>query len=170
MQSLKEIFDVKFITGKSNTIYEIKQSPLFSYDFNTAYKVESSRSAADAIETFLHSTHSQYDVKEYAGFITLNQANRITGNYIISEGGISSTIIEVRLVALAAILSLSTNVILFHSHPSGNPQISVPDKMITKQCKEALDLFGIKLLDHIIILPNNNRTYKYTSLADEGEV
>jgi DNA repair protein RadC len=168
MTTLKELFNVEFLSGKSDVLYEIQQSPLFTYDFRKAIEVTNSGIAAHAIKNNLERFNAQYNVKEYAGFLTLNQGNKITGCYILGSGGLSSAIVEIRLIALAAVLSLSSNVILFHSHPSGNPKISQPDTTITRQCFDALKLFNIKLLDHIILLPNNSGSYDFTSFADEG--
>lgn len=169
MSTLKELFNVEFFAGKSDVLYEVHQSPLFSYDFNKAILIDSQNIAAATIKNFLDRYNAQYNVKEYAGFLTLNQANRVTGQYILGAGGLSSAIVEVRLVVLAAVLSLSSRVILFHSHPTGNRDISKPDVAITKQCFQALELLNIKLLDHIILLPNNS-SYTFTSLDWEGQM
>jgi DNA repair protein RadC len=168
MSTLKELFNVEFFAGKSDVLYEIQQSPLFTYDFRKAIEVTSSNMAADAIKNNLERFNAQYNVKEYAGFLTMNQANKITGCYILGSGGLSSAIVEIRLIALGAVLSLSSNLILFHSHPSGNPKISPQDTAITRQCFDALKLFNINLLDHIILVPNNIGGYGYTSFKDEG--
>lgn len=170
MSTLKELFNVEFLSGKSDVLYEIQQSPLFTYDFRRAIEVTSSNIAADAVRNNLERFNAQYNVKEYAGFLTMNKSSKITGCYILGSGGISSTIVEIRLVALAAVLSLSSNVILFHSHPSGNPNLSDADIAITRQCFDALKLFSITLLDHIILLPNNSGSYGYTSFRDEGKM
>jgi len=170
MSTLKELFNVEFLSGKSDVLYEIQQSPLFTYDYNKAIEVTSSTIAANAIKNNLERFNAQYNVKEYAGFLTMNQGNKITGCYILGSGGLSSAIVDVRLIALAAVLSLSTNLILFHSHPTGNPTISTQDITITRQCFDALKLFNVRVLDHIILLPNNSGTYNYTSFADEGKM
>ena len=167
MSTLKEIFNVEFLSGKSDVLYEIQQSPLFTYDFNKAIEVTSSDIAANVIKNNLERYNAQYNVKEYSGFLTLNQGNKVTGCFILGSGSISAALMDMRLIALGAILSLSSNVILFHSHPSGNPKISPPDSAVTRQCFDALKLFTIKLLDHIILLPNNS-SYTFKSFADEG--
>jgi DNA repair protein RadC len=168
MITLKEVFNVDFVAGKSDVIYEIKQSPSFTYDYRKAIKVESSTIAKQQIVVNLERFNAQYDIKEYAGFLTLNQMNGITGFYILSIGAISEALIDIRLIALPAVLSLSSNIILFHSHPSGNPKVSDADRAITRKCFDALKLFNIKLIDHIILLPNNSDFNAYTSFADEG--
>jgi DNA repair protein RadC len=169
MSTVKELFNVEFFAGKSDVLYEVQQSSLFTYDYNKAIVIDGQNIAAATIKNCLDRFNAQYNVKEYAGFLTLNQANKVTGQYILGSGGLSSAIVDVRLVVLSAVLSLSSRVILFHSHPSGNPTISKPDVAITKQCFEALKLLNIELLDHIILLPNNS-SYTYTSLDWEGQM
>jgi DNA repair protein RadC len=68
-------------------------------------------------------------------------------------------------VAKYAIESLASAVILAHNHPSGNLNASEADLQITKQVKEGLSLFGIHLLDHLILTET-----AYNSLADAGDM
>ena len=97
------------------------------------------------------------DIEIYESFfiITLNQANIITGWAKISQGGISATIVDVRLVSKIAIDSLSSCIVLIHNHPSGNLFPSKSDDLITTKIKEGLSLFDIKVLDHIILTERN---------------
>jgi DNA repair protein RadC len=89
--------------------------------------------------------------------------NTITGWVKISQGGTAGTVVEVKIIAKYAIDSLSNGVILVHNHPSGNTKPSDSDKDITNKVKNALELFEIKVLDHIIVTEAN-----YYSFADEG--
>jgi len=93
----------------------------------------------------------------------LNRANKVLGYQLISIGGISGTVVDVRCIYLAALKALSSNLILSHNHPSGNGEASDADIKITKKLKEAGNLLDITLLDHLILLPEG-----YTSMADEG--
>lgn len=102
------------------------------------------------------------DIFESFYVLFLNRANITTGYALISQGGICSTIVDVRIVAKYAVESLCTSVILAHNHPSGNLTPSDDDKKVTKKIKEALHLFDISVLDHIILTPNN----KYFSFND----
>ena len=94
----------------------------------------------------------------------LNAANRLIGVYEMSRGGITNTIVDLRLLLAVALKTASTGVALAHNHPSGNLKPSNSDREITERVKEACKLFDIKLLDHLILSPNDS----YFSFADEG--
>lgn len=93
----------------------------------------------------------------------LNQSNKIIDKVKISQGGISGTVIDVRIILKQALDRLASSVILCHNHPSGNLQPSKPDKDITKKLREASKLLDINVLDHIIIADTH-----YFSFSDEG--
>lgn len=95
--------------------------------------------------------------------LLLNRANRVIGVNKISEGGTSSTVVDVKIIAQAAILSHSSSVVVCHNHPSGDLRPSDADIALTGQVKEALNLFDIAVLDHIILTEES-----YYSFADEG--
>lgn len=94
--------------------------------------------------------------------ITLNRANKPLGKHFLSKGGITATVVDIRLLVKHAIDVLAVGVILVHNHPSGNLKPSEQDRQLTKKVKDALSLLEISLLDHIIIGNNN-----YFSFADE---
>lgn len=93
----------------------------------------------------------------------LNRSNKIIDKLKISQGGISGTIIDVRIILKAALERLASSVILCHNHPSGNLQPSQADRSITDKLKEASKLLDIALLDHIIVTDTN-----HFSFLDEG--
>lgn len=95
--------------------------------------------------------------------LLLNRANKVIKIESISKGGISGTVVDVRLVSKAAIENNTSSVILAHNHPSGNLKPSQNDIDITKKIKEALKLFDITLFDHLII-----GDQAYYSFTDEG--
>lgn len=101
--------------------------------------------------------------KEYFKVLFLNQANQILGYTLISEGGISETIADIRLIFQAALLTNSVALILAHNHPSRNLKPSPEDIRLTKQIREASNFMRIKILDHIILSDT-----EYYSFADEG--
>lgn len=84
--------------------------------------------------------------------------------YTLSSGGITGTLVDVRILFANMLKSLTTAVILSHNHPSGNLRPSEPDKQLTQKIKKGGDYFDIKLLDHIILTPDGD----YFSFADEG--
>ena len=95
--------------------------------------------------------------------VFLSRANRVIGKMKISQGGVSGTVTDVRLVMKKAVESLSSGIIICHNHPSGNTTPSDADKKITKKIKEAASFFDIQLLDHVIIAGKN-----YYSFADNN--
>ena len=95
--------------------------------------------------------------------VLLNTANVITGDFIISEGGLAASIVEPRAVFQKAILNNAAAIICLHNHPSGNPEPSREDIRITHQLVEAGKLLGIPVHDHLIIAGKT-----YTSLAERG--
>ena len=94
----------------------------------------------------------------------LNRANRLIGIYELSKGGITGTVADPRLVLSVDLKCAATGIILAHNHPSGNLQASNADKEITQKIKNACEYLDIKLLDHLIIVPDD----AYFSFADEG--
>lgn len=93
----------------------------------------------------------------------LNRANKVQGRMKISQGGVSGTVTDVRIVMKKAIESLASGLVICHNHPSGNNNPSDADIRITQKIKEAGALMDIQLLDHLIICGKN-----YYSFADNG--
>ncbi|MRR20519.1 JAB domain-containing protein [bacterium] len=93
----------------------------------------------------------------------LNRANRVTGRMKISQGGVSGTVTDVRIVMKKAIESLASGLVICHNHPSGNNSPSDSDIRITQKIREAGALMDIQLLDHLIIAGKD-----YYSFADNG--
>ena len=93
----------------------------------------------------------------------LDRGNKIQDSFRISQGGISGTVIDVRIILKPAIEKQSSSIIPCHNHPSGTLQPSQADRQITSKIKDAAKLMDISVLDHVIIGQN-----KYFSFADEG--
>jgi len=95
--------------------------------------------------------------------IYLDRANNVIDKIRISQGGVTGTIIDIRIILKQAIEKLASSIILFHNHPSGNLSASSNDLEITRKAVDAAKLFDIKVLDHLIISGK-----KFMSFADEG--
>ena len=93
----------------------------------------------------------------------LNNSNKVTYKSQLSKGGITGTVVDVRLVFKMAFEQNATGMILVHNHPSGILQASEPDKQITHQLKTAGQALSINILDHVIITEKG-----YLSFADDG--
>lgn len=95
--------------------------------------------------------------------LMLNRANRVLGRFKVSQGGLSGTVIDTRIILKKALDNLASSIIVCHNHPSGNTQPSDADVKITEKLKKASEMLEIKLLDHVIIADKS-----YFSFADEG--
>jgi DNA repair protein RadC len=93
----------------------------------------------------------------------LNNSNKVIQEISLSKGGITGTLVDVRLAFKQALNLGATSLILVHNHPSGNLNPSVADKQLTQKFKVAGESLDIKVLDHIIITEKS-----YFSFADEG--
>jgi DNA repair protein RadC len=124
---------------------------------------EKIKSSQDAFQIF----HSTIGDKPYEEFwiILLNKANRIIRKCMISEGGISGTVVDPRKIFKIALDNHASSIILGHNHPSGNTQPSDADQKITRKLKEAGAMLDVAVLDHIIIGDDG-----YYSFADEGSL
>ena len=95
--------------------------------------------------------------------VYLNNSNKVLYKEQVSKGGLTGTLVDVRLVFKKAIELYATALILCHNHPSGKLQASNADKLITNKLKLAGETLDIKVLDHLIITEN-----AYFSFADEN--
>lgn len=95
----------------------------------------------------------------------LNNSNEILAKDQISKGGLTSTLVDVRVLLKKAIETMSIAIIICHNHPSGKLKPSKADIEITNKIQVAAQTLDIKLLDHLIITRNS-----YFSFADEGKL
>ncbi len=122
------------------------------------YKIGGSKDAFNYMQPFLEDlSYEEFWV------IYMNRSNRIIDQVKISQGGISGTVIDVRIILKHAIEKLASTIIICHNHPSGNLQPSKSDIQITSKLKEAAKFHDVELLDHLIICDSS-----YYSFADEG--
>lgn len=122
------------------------------------------QSSSDAYEIVLASWDpGKIEFFEQFKIVLLNQAYRVLGIYELSSGGITGTVVDVRLVFSAALKANATALMMVHNHPSGNLTASEADRNITRKVKEAGRLLDIALVDSMIITPEG-----YCSFAAEG--
>lgn len=91
--------------------------------------------------------------------IYLTASNRIVDSRRISQGGVSGTVVDHRLVIKRALELLVPQIVVVHNHPSGSAQPSAEDNRVTERLREAAALFDIRLLDHIIIARGSHFSY-----------
>jgi DNA repair protein RadC len=92
-----------------------------------------------------------------------DRSNKVVSSFQVSRGGISGTVVDIRLILREALNKYASGILLGHNHPSENCRPSPQDQQITKKLKEAARWMDIVLLDHIIVCGS-----KYFSFADEG--
>ena len=98
--------------------------------------------------------------------ILLNQASKILGVALVSKGGISNTVVDLRIIFQAAILANASRIILVHNHPSGNLKPSLQDDKITKRVYQIASILGIELTDHLIISEESYYSYAIEDRID----
>ena len=121
-------------------------------------QIRSSKDVADIFQPILADlAHEEFWI------LFLNRSNRVINRMKLSQGGVSGTVTDVRMVMKRAIEYLASGIIVCHNHPSGNLNPSESDTKITQKIKEAGNLMDIQLLDHLIISDKD-----YYSFADNG--
>ncbi|HOZ83192.1 MAG TPA: JAB domain-containing protein [Niabella sp.] len=97
--------------------------------------------------------------------IFLNRNNRSIGWFKVSQGGISGTVVDNRMILATALTAGASSIIMSHNHPSGNINPSDIDDKLTSKLKQACDILDIKLLDHIIVTADD-----YYSYGEQGKI
>lgn len=121
-------------------------------------QITGSKDAADFFQPLIGDlNHEEFWI------MLLDRGNKILDTFMVSQGGITGTVIDVRLILKTALDKLASSIILCHNHPSGTMQASDADIKITTKINSAAKIMDISVLDHIII--GNN---EYISFADEG--
>ncbi len=121
-------------------------------------QIKCSKDVADIFQPLLSDLlHEEFWI------LFLNRSNKVINQMKLSQGGISGTVTDVRIVMKKAIEYLASGIIVCHNHPSGNLNPSESDTKITQKIKEAGTMMDIQLLDHLIISDK-----EYYSFADNG--
>ena len=121
-------------------------------------QIKSSKDIAKFLQNSLQDKNHEVFIAIY-----LSKSNRVISMETISVGGLTSTIVDPRLILKKAVQLESVNIILCHNHPSGNLKPSYADEEITHRIKEAANLLDIHILDHIIVSEKG-----YFSFSDMG--
>ena len=111
-----------------------------------------------------HWDENKIELQEQFKIMFLNRANKVLGIYEMSTGGITSTVVDIKLIFSAALKACACGLILAHNHPSSNLNPSHDDEQLTSKIKSAGKFLDIKLMDHIILGSDEG----YYSFADEG--
>ncbi len=98
------------------------------------------------------------DVEQF-WLLCLNQSNCIESKMCISQGGMSATVVDSKVVLKNALDRMASGIIVVHNHPSGNLNPSIQDDKLTRKLRDGATLLDIRLLDHIIISHNGYYSY-----------
>lgn len=120
--------------------------------------IHSSQDIAHYLQTLLRDHHH-----EVFAVLYLNQANKLNHFEIISEGGITATVADPRIILKKALEEDAVSIILCHNHPSGNLRPSRADQYLTQKIRDAANFFDIRLIDHVIVSDEG-----YYSFAEQG--
>jgi DNA repair protein RadC len=151
-KGIGEVRAISIITalelGKRRRFEEVIQKPII-------------KSSMDAFK-IIHPIIGELEHEEF-WVLFLNNSNKVISKQQLSKGGITATMVDVRLLFKRAVELTSVSVIVCHNHPSGKLSPSNSDKQLTAKIKKAGNTLDIKLLDHLIITQK-----EYFSFADNG--
>jgi DNA repair protein RadC len=103
-------------------------------------------------------------LQEQIVVLYLNRTNLVIGTSNAFMGGLTGSVVDIRIIVATALNLMATGVIIAHNHPSSNLNASTQDITLTKKLKTALSYMDINLLDHFIVTPEN----EYLSMLNEG--
>ena len=143
------IDDVKSIKGigaaKATTVFAALEFWRRKFEKQTRPIIENTESAAKQLE-FIRNKKQEYFV-----MLTLDGANRLINVHTITIGTLTASLVHPREVFALAIEDRAASIIIAHNHPSGSLTAGEKDREVTKRIREAGELIGIALVDHIII-------------------
>ncbi len=147
------------MNGNTISEIELKYSPanpkigrVKISDSKSAYKI--------LLETWNKETIELY---EEFKILLLNKANEVLGIYVVSKGGITGTVVDIKLLFAVVLKSASTGIILAHNHPSGNLRPSEADKTVFGKIKIAANYLDINVFDNLILSKDG-----YCSFTNQG--
>ena len=123
-------------------------------------KFNGSKQACNILRPFYDGS---LDHRESFKILLCDRNNRMLGVHHVSEGGLSGTVVDLKIIGQSMLLSNCSSIILCHNHPSGNLNPSKADIKVTEKIKNLCEILDIRLLDNIIITSES-----YFSFNDEG--
>ncbi len=158
--SMEEILDIEGMTESQGILF-MAMWELSNRKWSVNEQRTSIRNSGDVKNILRHYlmdlSHEEFYV------LYLNRANRVIKLEQLSKGGLSATVVDVKLMMRQALLLKASTLILAHNHPSGNLRPSEEDLQLTAQIKKACKYFDLKLLDHLIFGGK-----EVMSFADDG--
>ena len=159
--TVKELMKIKGI-GEAKAITIVAALEIGRRRQAMTYREKAVMTNSIDVANYLQSLLKDYRHEVFA-VLFLNRANKINHFQIVSEGGITGTVADPRIILKKALEEDAVGIILCHNHPSGSLKPSGADQELTKKIKEAAKFFDIKVLDHLIVSDAG-----YYSFSDEG--
>lgn len=129
-----------------------------------SHSITNSQSMAQLL--YKHWNKKTIGMHETFTVVLLNNSNKVKGIYPLSQGGITGTLVDLRILFAIVVKTLAVNIILCHNHPAGRLKPSEADRKLTQKIKQAGELFDVRVLDHIILAPDGG----YYSFSDNGDL
>jgi DNA repair protein RadC len=149
------------MTQKTFKVAEVEISYRPEYKVSERPQISSS---SDVYQILIQQwSTDRIELLEEFKILLLNRRNRVLGVVDISQGGLSVTVVDAKLIFITALKSCATGIILCHNHPSGELDPSREDIAVTKKLKAGANLLDLEILDHLIISKDS-----YYSFADDG--
>ena len=126
-------------------------------------KITSSEVASQVLRSAWN--NDTIELQEEFKVLLLNRSNETLGVYSLSKGGITGTVVDIRLLFGVALKCNSTSIIVAHNHPSGKLEASESDLLLTRKIKSCSEFLDVALLDHLILTKNG-----FYSFANEGKL
>ena len=159
--TVKELMKVKGI-GEAKAITIVAALEIGRRRQAMSYREKAGMTSSTDVANYLQSMLKDYRHEVFA-VLFLNRANKINHFQIVSEGGITGTVADPRIILKKALEEDAVSLILCHNHPSGSLKPSRADEDLTAKIKEASKYFDIKVMDHLIVSDAG-----YYSFSDEG--
>lgn len=118
----------------------------------------------DAYEILRANWSEQIGYIEEFYILLLDRSNRVMGHYLVSQGSMTGTIVDPKVVFTAAFKTRCNAIILAHNHPTSSLRPSQADRALTEKLQKAGELLEMPILDHLILSPEGG----FYSFADEG--
>jgi DNA repair protein RadC len=151
------------LTSLLNNVAEVQLSYKSKVPAKDRPQICTSGDAERVLRTFWDK--DTIELQETFMIMLMNRANRVIGVYKVSNGGLTGTVADIRLIFVAALKAASGSIILAHNHPSGNLNPSGEDSKLTLKIRDAGKLLDIQVLDHLILGEEG-----YFSFADQGMI
>lgn len=147
--------------GKAKSVRIVAALELGQRKLSLKEAVKYIKASADVYQ-IMHPLINDLSYEEF-WVLFLNHSNKVIDKSKISQGGVTATIVDVRIILKKALTCNATGMILCHNHPSGAIRPSLADKKLTSKLKEAASIMDIRLLDHVIVTQHD-----YFSFADNA--